>query len=238
MADLFGSAPIALRARITDATRVKDAVVPAGTARFYITADVISLIRAPAGVPPRITYLVDIPVDSRGRPPRLKKTEVLLAALPVAGRPGEIQLAARDAQLLWTAPLEAQARAVIAAVVARDAAPVVTGVGSAFHVAGSIPGESETQVFLTTTNGAPVSLSILRRPGEAPRWALALGEIVDEAAGPPGRDTLAWYRLACFLPRTMPDAAIAELAPADAAVAREDYAFVIAELGVCARSRA
>jgi hypothetical protein len=234
--DVFGAAPIALRARIKNATRVKDAVLPAGLSRFYVEADVVSLIRGP-GVSPRVNYLVDVPLDSRGRVPKLKSADVLVAALPVANRPGEIQLASQDAQMGWTAALDAQVRSVIAAAVAPDAAPAVTGVGSAFHVAGSIPGEGETQIFLTTAIGAPVSLSILRRPGQEPRWALALGEIVDEAAGPPAKDTLAWYRLACFLPRTLPDAAITELAAADANVARDDYAFVIAQLGACDRTR-
>ena len=68
-------------------------------------------------------------------------------------------------------------------------------IGNAFHVAGSLPGEGETQMFLTTADARPVSLSILRRPGEQPRWAVALAEIVDEAAGPPQRDTFLWYRL-------------------------------------------
>jgi hypothetical protein len=236
VADMFAAAPIALRARIKSAARVKNALLPAGVSRFYIEADVVSLIRGP-GVSPRVSYLVDVPLDSRGRVPKLKGADVLVAALPVANRPGEIQLAAKDAQMSWTAALDAQVRSVLAAAVARDAAPVVTGVGSAFHVAGSIPGEGETQIFLTTANGAPVSLSVLRRPGQEPRWALALGEIVDEAAGQPAKDTLAWYRLACFLPRTLPDKAVTELAAADANSARDDYAFVIAQLGACERTR-
>ncbi|CAN5244775.1 hypothetical protein BH09PSE3_BH09PSE3_13680 [soil metagenome] len=235
--DVFAPAPVALHATIRTATRLKDESTRAGTIRFYVEADVVALIRGPGGVPPRLSYVVDVPVDSRGRPPKLKKADVLIAALPVKGRPGEIQLSARDAQLMWSPALDAQVRAVIAAVLAPGAAPVVTGVGSAFHVAGSVPGEGETQVFLTTASGAPVSLSILRRPGEAPRWAVALGEIVDEAAAPPTRNTLAWYRLACFLPRTMPDSAVTELPAADAAVARDDYAFVIGELGICERTR-
>ena len=78
---------------------------------------------------------------------------------------------------------------------------------------------------------------MLTRPGQPKRWAFALGEIVDEAAAPPAPDTLAWYRLACFLPRTLPDAAVSELAAADADAARTDYAFVIAALGACPRVR-
>ncbi|MBA3898011.1 MAG: hypothetical protein H0X36_12955 [Sphingomonadaceae bacterium] len=120
---------------------------------------------------------------------------------------------------------------------AAGALPPVTGVGGAFHVAGSIPGEGETQIFLTTQTGAPVSLSVLRRPGEAPSWSLAQGEIVDEAGAAPPRDTLAWYRLACFLPRALPDRPTAELAAADADAARADYAFVLEGLGACGRVR-
>ena len=109
----------------------------------------------------------------------------------------------------------------------------MTGVGAAFHVPGSLPGEGETQIFLQTADARPVSLSVLRRPGEEPRWAVALGEIVDEAATPPARDTLLWYRLACFLPATLPQASTASLEEADARQASEDYAFVLARLGAC-----
>jgi hypothetical protein len=111
-------------------------------------------------------------------------------------------------------------------------------VGAAFHVPGSLPGEGETQIFLQTVDSRPVSLSILRRPGEQPRWSVSLGEIVDEAAGPPARDTLLWYRLACGLPASLPTTTTADLDPAAAAVAREDYAFVLTALGPCGRSTA
>jgi hypothetical protein len=100
-----------------------------------------------------------------------------------------------------------------------------------------LPGEGETQVFLTTANGAPVSLTVLRRPGEQPRWAVALSEIVDEAAAPPARDTLLWYRLACALPADLPEQSIASLAAPDATLAREDYGYVREQLGACRRTR-
>ena len=117
-------------------------------------------------------------------------------------------------------------------VLAADAPPTITGVGNAFHVPGTLPGEGETQVFLQTANGAPVSLQILRRPGEQPRWSVSLGDIVDEGAGPPARDTLLWYRLACGLPRELPATAF-EAEDANARLAREDYATVLASLGPC-----
>ena len=73
-------------------------------------------------------------------------------------------------------------------------------------VAGNLAGESETQLFLNTANGTPVSLTVVRRPGMAPTWGVSWTEIVDQAARPPEEGT-AGYRLACFLPRELPDKA-------------------------------
>lgn len=240
LADLVIAAPIIADATIRSAVRLKGpeaAGVAPGFVRFYVEADITALVRGAGGLPPRIGYLADIAADSSGRLPKLKKMRVLLFARPVAGNPGQIQLVAPDAQIAWTAADDARIRAIAQALVAADAPPVITGVGNAFHVPGALPGEGETQVFLTTANGAPVSLTVLRRPGEQPRWAVALSEIVDEAAAPPARDTLLWYRLACALPGTLPDRSTASLAAADATVAREDYAFVLARLGPCGRTR-
>ena len=155
----------------------------------------------------------------------------------MAGRPGQLQLVAPDAQLAWTEATDARIREIVRGVLAPDAAPAVTGIGNAFHVPGALPGEGETQVFVTTADASPLSLSVLRRPGERPRWAVALSEVVDEAAGAPPRDTLLWYRLACGLPRSLPDRATATLAASDADRARADYAFVLAQLGPCGRTR-
>lgn len=237
IADLFASAPIVLHAKIVSATPLKGAPNPGGAVRFYVEGDVVALIRGTRAVPPRLIWLVDVRPDSRGKLPKLKKADVLIAALPVAGRPGEIQLAARDGQVMWSPALETRVRNIVTSVAAPDAPPAVTGVASAFHTAGTITGEGETQIFLSTATKAPISLSVLTRPGQPKRWAFALGEIVDEAAAPPAPDTLAWYRLACFLPRTLPDAAVSELAAADADSARGDYSFVIEALGACPRVR-
>lgn len=240
-ADLVLSAPLVIDAAIRSNTRIKGeeaASVPPGQARFYVEADVVALIRGATSIPPRIGYLVDVPLDGRGRAPKLNKLRVLLFARPVAGRPDQVQLIQPDAQRNWSAGAEAQARAIVQAVLARDAPPVVTGVGNAFHVAGSLPGEGETQIFLTTADNRPVSLSVLRRPGEQRRWAVALSEIVDDAAAPPARDTLLWYRLACTLPPALPDRSTTALDAGDAAAAQEDYRFVIEQLGPCRRSGA
>jgi hypothetical protein len=241
LADLVIAAPIIADATIRSAIKLKGAdaagVAP-GVTRFYIEADLGALVRGTGGLPPRIGYLLDVSPDATGRMPKLKKLRVLLFGRAVPGAPNQIQLVAPDAQIAWTRAEDGRVRAIAQALVAADALPVITGVGNAFHVPGALPGEGETQVFLTTANGAPVSLTVLRRPGEQPRWAVALSEIVDEAGAPPARDTLLWYRLACALPAELPTRSTASLTEQDAGIAREDYAFILQQLGPCGRTRA
>lgn len=238
IADRVVGAPAILDVRIRSATRIKGpeaANVAAGHQRFYVEADVLALIRADAPLPTRVGYVVDVPLDTRGRAPKLNKRRVLLFARPVAGQATMIQLTTLDGQRDWSAELDALVRRIAREVVAPDAPPAITGLGNAFHVPGSLPGEGETQIFVQTANGAPISLSILRRPGEQKRWAVALGEIVDDAAAAPARDTLLWYRLACGLPRALPATSLADAEPDNAAAAREDYRFVLEQLGPCRR---
>lgn len=239
VADLTLAAPVIADAVVRSTTRLKGADA-AGTApgqqRLYVEADLLALIRGPEGSPARVGYLLDVAPDANGKLPKLKKSRVLLFARPAPGLPGQLQLVAPDAQLPWSAAVDAQVRRIARAALAADAPPRITGVREAFHVAGALPGEGETQIFLQTADGRPVSLSILRRPGERPRWAVALSEIVDEAAAPPARDTLLWYRLACALPPTLPAASIAALQPAAAQAAQEDYRFVLAQMGACGRT--
>ncbi|MEN2746551.1 hypothetical protein [Sphingomonas sp. T9W2] len=226
---------------VLDATIRSAALIPAaeavglapGHVRFYVTADVGALIRANGPLPARVGYLVDVPFDPRGRAPNLKRQRVVAFARAVAGRPDQVQLLTPDSQFPWTPALDQRVRGVVRDVIAPDAPPAVTGIGNAFHVPGTLPGEGETQIFLKTANGNPVSLLILRRPGEEKRWALSLGDIIDEAGGAPQRDTLAWYRLACGLPETLPDTSLQSQDEENATIAREDYAFVREQLGRC-----
>jgi len=241
MADLVLAGPLIIDATIRSTSRIKPAEAPGlapGATRFYVEADVGALIRGPGAIPPRIGYLLDAAPDPQGRTPKYKKSRVLLFARPVPGQGGQVQLVTPGAQLGWTPASDALARRITAEVLAADAPPVVIGIGNAFHVPGSLPGEGETQIFLRTADHRPVSLSILRRPGEQTRWAVALSEIIDDAAAPPKPDTLLWYRLACGLPRALPDDSIASLSETDSAQAREDYRFVLGRLGPCGRDAA
>ena len=104
-------------------------------------------------------------------------------------------------------------------------------------VPGNLAGESETQLFLDTASGEPVSLSVVRRPGMEPEWGVSWSEIVDQSARPPEPQTVAWYRLACSLPAQLPAGAFLQQDQASRRRAEADYEFIIAQLGGCPRTR-
>jgi len=238
-ADLVLRTPIVAKVRVAKAERLKGDLAPdlaSSSARFLISADVLSLLHGADGLAGSVTYIVDVPLDSRGKAPVLKKRQLILLAQPVPGKSQEIRLISAQGQVDWTPAAESRIRSILTESNAASAPPQVTGVGRAFHVPGAVAGESETQIFLSTADGRPVSLNVLRRPGEEPHWAVALAEIVDDAASPPARDTLLWYRLACFLPAHLPDATTASMEPANAIAAEQDYDVVLAGLGKCDRT--
>jgi hypothetical protein len=240
LADRTLAAPVAVIATITDAIRLEPEQSPGlapGHARLFVQATAGTLIRGAGGVPPSLSYLADVPLDAKGKVPKLKGKQMLLLARPVAGKPGVLQLVAPDAQMPLSGDVEQRVRAILTEALRPDAPPPITGVTSAFHVAGTIPGEGETQIFLSTRDRRPISLSVLSRPGQDKQWSVALGEVVDEAAKAPPKDTLLWYRLACGLPRSLPAEATADLDAESAQAAQEDYRFVLEQLGPCTRNR-
>lgn len=238
-ADLALAAPVAAHVQVRRSIllRERDATgVPSGHRRFYVEADVLSLIRGADGLPAQISYLVDLPNDARGRAAKIERRSafIILAAL-VLNRPGELRLIAPDAQIPFTEAGAERIRSILREANRPDAPPRITGIGRAFHVPGSLPGESETQIFLQTADNRPVSINVLRRPGEQPRWAVALSEMVDDSAAAPEADSLLWYRLACTLPRTLPRQSLSE--PGQAQAIQADYRLVIERLGPCVRNR-
>jgi len=146
-------------------------------------------------------------------------------------------LVAPDAMLPWSAATETQVRAILTERVQPEVPPRITALREALHVPGNLAGEGETQLFFATEAGKPVSLSVIRRPDSAPTWGVSFSEIVDQAAQPPQPNTLAWYRLACSLPATLPDSANISDSEENRAIAVEDYALVMHDLGPCLRSR-
>ena len=209
----------------------------AGRARLYLETQTQRVLKGPNALGESVKYLADVPLDAKGKPPKLRKQAFLIFANPVSGRPGELQLVTPDAQLADDAATGERVRTVISQLVAPGAAPRITGVRDVISVAGNLAGESETQMFVDTAGGAPVSLSVIRRPNMAPTWGVSWSEIVDQAAKPPARDTIAWYRLACSLPRKLSDDAFLQSDAAGRQRAAADYQFILDQLGPCGRTR-
>ena len=239
LADLADAAPLVLRAKIRSATEVDPKRVAnprPGWARIYVEAVTESLIAGPAAVGTKLTYVADIRRDAKGKAPKLAKREVLLFARPVEGRPGELQLLTPEAQLPWDAPTEDTLRGIIKAIYAPDAARRVTGVHEAIHVPGTLSGEGESQVFLSTKDQEPAAILVQHKPGQPDAWSVSFTEVAGAAGQPPAVNTLTWYRLACFLPAELPAGVNVSTTDADKAQAEADYRKVISDLGACPRN--
>jgi hypothetical protein len=240
LADLADSAPMVIRAQPRKVIAVepeRTRGLRPGWGRFYVEAKTEGVIAGTQPLGELLRYLVDLPLDAKGKPPAFKKKSVVLFARTVPGHPGELQLIKPDAQLLWDVPLDARLRGVIKELYAPGAPHKVTGVRETIHVAGDLAGEGESQLFLSTANGEPAAVTVTRSPGLQPRWSVSFSEVVSSEAEPPRRETLAWYRLACFLPGQLPPGANISATAADRSAAVQDYRFVLDQLGPCPRSR-
>ena len=240
LADLADRANLVIQARIREQAELSPERAPnvaPGHTRLYIEAQTVALLGGGRPIGESLKYLVDVPVDEDGDAPDLEDREVILFALAGQGRPGEVQLVGPTAQLPWSPGLEARLRPILAEMAAPDAPPTVVGVRDILSMPGNLAGESETQIFLETDGDGPVSITVVRRPNMSPVWGVSWTEIVDQAARPPARDTLAWYRIACFLPDEIPEGALLSRDPASQAQAVEDFRFVQQSLGPCHRNR-
>jgi hypothetical protein len=239
LASLADASEVVLRVQVKKASRLKPEQAPGlapGMARLLVEARTQTVLSGPA-MWEKVRYLADVPLDAKGKVPKLNKQVMLVFARTVPGRAGELRLVDGGAQIPWTGTSETQVRAILTEMLSTEAPPRIKGVREVLYVPGNLVGEGETQVFLQTENNAPVSVTVVRRPGMSKAWGVSLSEIVDQAARPPERDTLTWYRLACFLPRTMPAGASLSGSADQVRAAASDYAFVMEQLGECTRSR-
>ncbi|MEL6709525.1 MAG: hypothetical protein AAFP79_14710 [Pseudomonadota bacterium] len=239
---LAESSELVVRAQIRRQTTVEPERAPGlkpGFARLYVQADTLALISGTRRVSESLVYLVDVPLTAKGKPPKLKKREVLLFANASGRGPKgatQLQLAAPTAQLAYTPALEQRLRPILTSLVAPDQPPIITGVSDALAVPGTLAGESETQIFLKTKDRSPVSVTVLRRPGQPPAWGVSWGEIIDSSARAPQPETLRWYRMACALPDSLPSSANLARDPGARRLAANDYGYMINALGPCARA--
>jgi len=240
MADLVAKSDVVALVEARDQAALKPERAPGvtpGHVRLYLESRTQALLAGRSALGESLAYLVDVPLTAKGKAPKLRKQRFLVFADAVPGRPGELRRVDPKAQLPATPQTEQLARTVIAALAASDAPPAITGVRDVMSVAGNLAGESETQLFLTTATGAPVSLTVIRRPGMDPQWGVSWSEIVDQSARPPAPETVEWYRLACFLPQQLPADAFLQDDRASRVRAEEDYRFVVEQLGACGRLR-
>ncbi len=209
--------------------------VPPSHVRLYIESLTQNLLAGPQAVGAQLAYVVDQRRDADGDVPDLEGRQFLVFGDLSQSQPGALQLLSSDSMLPAGPRIEARVRQVLTQISAADVPPAVTGLRDVISVPGNLAGESETQMFVETDTGAPVSLSVIRRPGMAPQWGVSLGELVDASAEPAQRDTLIWYRLACFLPRDLPADSFLQRDRASQDQARADYAYILSELGPCER---
>jgi hypothetical protein len=239
LVDLADSAPLVIQAQVRKLVPLEAARATGlrpGWGRFYIEAKTVALLSGEGVISESLRYLADLKLDARGKPPALKKSQVLLFARSAPGLPGSLQLVAPDAQIPWTAASEAQLRMILPELLASDAPPRITGIREAIHVPGTLAGEGMTQFFLATPNDSAAAITVTRQPGQRPVWGVSFSEAL-ESGIPPVRETLRWYRLACFLPGSLPVASQLSETRQDKAMAENDYRLVKTELGACPRSR-
>jgi hypothetical protein len=237
-ADLVGSAPAIAVVRVTRLTAIAPEQmpgVPAGKRRILVSGETMSLIRGNDVLARQMAFIMDIADSGERKLPKWKGRTLLIFG-KVEPRVDFFQLLSSAAVVPWSSASEALVRRIVADFGAPDAPPAITGVNSVFHVAGAVQGEGETQIFLDTANGAPISLSIIRRPDEQPALGVSLGELVDNSAALPAPDSPLWYRLACSLPAALPADALRGQAAPDAAAASRDYAVLLKAMPVCERA--
>lgn len=240
IADLVVNSPLILDAQIRKVTSLpatQTVGVPANIQRVLIDADVTSLVRGTDGFAAKARFLLDVPKNAKGKIPKLQKRRYFILGSKVDGSPGTVKLSRPDALIEWSPANDATLRAITKEAVQIDAPQAITGITSAFHSQGTIIGEGETQIFLRTASGQPISVSILSRPGQSKSWAVSTGDVIDESALAPAKNTLLWYRMACSLPRTLDPKLVESSEGKDIANAQSDYRFVIESLGPCGRTR-
>lgn len=234
LADLVIASPVIVRAQVLKSGKLSRRLapdVPPGESRHLMEAQLVGALKAPDLLPAGAEWLWQGPegyFTAKGRE--------VLAFLQPAGPPRKPEIAAyrlvaARGQLPWSESLEGRIRAILADLATHKEAPRVQEVKSGFHVPGTVQGEAESQIFLVLEDGRPITLSVLRRPGEEPSITVATGDLIDETAEPIRRDTLLWRALACDLPG-IPPASLG----ADPGL-RRDYEAVMKSLGDCGRSR-
>lgn len=236
-ADLALASPVVLVGVVEKVDRLsrRDAPdVPPAEVRALVQLKTQTVLKAPAVMPEGAAWLWQGRADARGKAPFTRQDQVLGFAQPLSGgaRPEvqALQLVSAAAQQPWSAEAEGKVRAILQEAQRPGAAGLmVTGINDAFRSEGDIPGVSESQFFLQTQGGRPVTLVVRHEPGKPADVLAGAGDLVDRAQ-PVRPETLLWRGLACGLPDTLPPAL------ADREGLAADYAVAKASIGPCGRT--
>lgn len=235
-ADLALASPVVLAVEIEKVDRLGRRAapdVPPGEVRALVEGNLTAALKAPGLLPGAAAWLWQGPANARGRPPFAPPAHVLVFARPLAGGADPstqpLALVSRSAQQPWSAANADLIRQLLMEARETGGDRMVTGITDAFHGAGAVEGASESQFFLSTRAGGPMTLMVRRSPVADPEILVADGDLVDRAV-PVTPRTLAWRALACGLPESLPERLAADKGLAD------DYALARARIGACGRT--
>ncbi len=237
LADLALSSPVVVSAAVRRADRVgrsEASAVPPGQVRVLVRADLKAALKAPSLLPAAAAWLWQGPADGRGRTPFGKAAPVLVFAVPLVGgsdpETQPLRLVSPHGQVPWSAETEAIVRDILSQAIQPGAREwMVTAISDGFRTAGAISGASESQFFLATEGGKPMTLVVRRSPGVPASVAVATDDLVDRAAAVQPF-TLVWRGLACGLPEALPALLAQNPDLAD------DYALARSSIGSCGRT--
>lgn len=237
IATLAERADLVARVQITNVSPVGSArstQIEKGFARFYVEGKTRALLVGKAPLGEKVRYLVDLPLGTNGRAPDLAGRNAFVFARRVPGRPEDLQLVTPTAQLPWSSAGAARLRGLLRSMVANDAPPRITGVREIIYVPGPLAGQGRTQIFLDTEDGSAASITVRHMPGAPVTWSASFSELAASGTQPVPRNTLAWYRLACFLPGKPPAVNLSSTEQARWQ-ALDDYHDLVESLRPCAR---
>lgn len=212
LADLALASPVVILATVRNADRLgrrHAPDVPAGETRVLVRADLSAALKAPSLLPASAAWLWQGRADARGRPPFGRAAPVMVFATPVSGGGDPavqpLRLISPHGQQPWSAEIEASVRDILSQAVRPGAGGLmVTGVSDGFRTEGDVTGASETQFFLATRGGRPMTMVVRRAPASPATVQVATDDLVDRAA-PVQPFTLLWRGLACGLPEALPE---------------------------------
>lgn len=205
--------------------------------RILIIGEVQSLIRGKNGLNQEVQFLFDAPIDSRGKIPKYKKMRFLAFGRHIAGNSGFIRLSRTASMTAYSNRINNMVRNNIREAIAANAPQKIIAINSAFHSPGTIIGEGESQIFLSTEFDQPMAISVISKQGQNRRWSVSTSEVIDINATEPKRFSLLGYRLACSLPRSLDPSIIESDDSRNRDKVKSDYKLVLDSVGPCQRQR-